>query len=54
VEPELIVPIVDIVDGRVVLDEHQATKQPDWTFDAEYSGKSPADRLDDHRAHETL
>ena len=54
VEPELIVPIVDIVDGRAVLDEHQATKQPDWTFDAEFSGKSPADRLDDHRAHEPL
>jgi hypothetical protein len=54
VEPELIVPIVDIVDGRAVLDEHQAGKQPDWTYDEEYSGKSPADRLDDHRAHETL
>jgi len=54
VEPELIVPIIDIVDDRAVLDEHQAAKQPDWTYDEEYSGKSPADRLDDHRAHETL
>jgi hypothetical protein len=53
VEPEPIVPILDIVDGRAVLDLHQAEKQPDWTF-GEYSGKSPADRLDDHRAHEAL
>lgn len=54
-EPELIAPIVDIVDGRVLLDQHQADKQPDWTFDAIDSGRSPADRLDDHRApHEAL
>ena len=53
-EPEPIVPILDIVDGRAVLDVHQTSKQPDWTFDAEFSGQSPADRLDDHRAHETL
>ena len=53
-EPEPIVPILDIVDGRAVLDVHQTAKQPDWTFDAEFSGQSPADRLDDHRAHETL
>ncbi len=43
--PELIVPIVDLVDGYATLDERQATKQPDWTFNEEYSGKSPADRL---------
>ncbi len=54
VEPEPIVPIVDIVDGRAVLDLHQVEKQPDWTYDVEFSGQSPADRLDDHRAHETL
>jgi NADH-quinone oxidoreductase subunit F len=53
-DPELIAPIVDIVDGRAVLDERQRAKQPDWTYEAEYSGKSPADRLDDHRAHEQL
>ncbi len=53
-EPEMIAPIVDIVDGRAVLDDREARKQPDWTYDEEYSGKSPADRLDDHRAHETL
>jgi NADH-ubiquinone oxidoreductase-F iron-sulfur binding region len=53
-DPELIAPIVDIVDGRAVLDERQRAKQPDWTYEAEYSGKSPADRLDDHRAPEQL
>jgi NADH:ubiquinone oxidoreductase subunit F (NADH-binding) len=54
VEPTFISAIVDIVDGRAMLDEHHREKQPDWTFDPEYSGQSPADRLDDHRAHETL
>jgi len=53
-EPEPIVPILDIVDGRAVLDLHAAQKQPDWSFEAEWNGKSPADRLDDHRAHEVL
>jgi NADH-quinone oxidoreductase subunit F len=43
--PELIAPIVDIVDGRAVLDERHADKQPDWTFDSVYSGQSPADRV---------
>ena len=43
----LIAPIVDITDdGRAILDERHRAKQPDWTFDEVYSGKSPADRLD--------
>jgi hypothetical protein len=41
----LIAPIRDIVDGQVRLDEHQADKQPDWTFDRVDSGKAPVDRL---------
>ncbi|MEA2715739.1 MAG: NADH-quinone oxidoreductase subunit [Actinomycetota bacterium] len=47
VEPELIVPIVDI-DGDVAqLDEDHVSKQPDWTHDlGEFSGQSPADRSD--------
>jgi NADH-quinone oxidoreductase subunit F len=45
-ERELIAPIVDISAGRVVLDEHEARKQPDWTFDETDSGKWPADRLE--------
>jgi hypothetical protein len=42
VEPELIAGILDIEDGRAVLDERQRAKQPDWTFDSVYSGKWPA------------
>jgi len=44
--PELIVPILDIVDDHVVLDERYAEKQPDWTFDSAYSGQSPAYRTE--------
>lgn len=44
--PELIAAIIDIADDRVVLDEHHADKQPDWTYDEEYSGQAPADRID--------
>jgi NADH-quinone oxidoreductase subunit F len=46
VEPELIAPIVDIEDGRAVLDERQRLKQPDWSFDDVDSGKWPATRLE--------
>ncbi len=46
VEPALIAPIVDLVAGTATLDERQAAKQPDWTFDDEDSGKSPADLID--------
>jgi NADH:ubiquinone oxidoreductase subunit F (NADH-binding) len=53
VEPELISPIVDIVEGVAWLDEHHARKQPDWTFNEHDSGQSPADRLDEHRSPES-
>jgi NADH:ubiquinone oxidoreductase subunit F (NADH-binding) len=43
--PEPIVPILDIAGDVAVLDERQARKQPDWTFDETYSGQSPADRV---------
>jgi NADH-quinone oxidoreductase subunit F len=49
VEPVPIAAIVDLVDGRAVLDDAQRTKQPDWTHDEFDSGQWPADRLDDHR-----
>ena len=49
VVPELVAELVDITDGRATLDEHHREKQPDWTFDEEYSGKSPADRFAEHR-----
>lgn len=45
-EPVLIAPITDIVDGTVTLDVTHRDKQPDWTYDDEWSGQSPADRYD--------
>jgi NADH:ubiquinone oxidoreductase subunit F (NADH-binding) len=45
--------IADIVDGKVVLEPGQATKQPDWTHDPVDSGQFPAQRLDDPRMHES-
>lgn len=50
-EPLAIVPMLDLRDGVAVLDEEHARKQPDWTYNDHWSGKAPADRLDDHRAH---
>ena len=46
-EPVLIAPIVDIDDGQVVLDTSQADKQPDWSYEAEDSGRWPAAHLGD-------
>ena len=46
VEPVTIAAIADLVEGAVVLDTDQATKQPDWTHEPEDSGQSPADRLE--------
>jgi NADH-quinone oxidoreductase subunit F len=43
--PELIASVMDIVGPVAVLDESHARKQPDWTFEARWSGRSPADRL---------
>jgi len=50
VEPELIAELVDVSDGTATLDEEHRDKQPDWSFDDEYSGKSPADLYADHRS----
>jgi NADH-quinone oxidoreductase subunit F len=50
----LVVPLVDIADKGEVVDVRFADKQPDWTFDAIDSGKTPVDRLTDHRSSETL
>jgi NADH-quinone oxidoreductase subunit F len=54
IEPALIAELVAIDDGTAVLDERHRDKQPDWTYDATYSGQAPADRLDDHRAPQLL
>jgi NADH:ubiquinone oxidoreductase subunit F (NADH-binding) len=44
-EPELIASIADLDGSVATLDESHLDKQPDWSFDARWSGKSPADRL---------
>jgi NADH-quinone oxidoreductase subunit F len=40
-----IAPLVDLVDGRFVLDDGFFTKQPDWSHDERDSGQLPVDRL---------
>jgi predicted dehydrogenase len=52
--PTFIAAIKELADGQAVLDVRQAEKQPDWTYNETDSGQWPADRLDDHRAHESL
>jgi NADH-quinone oxidoreductase subunit F len=46
----LVAPLLDIDNGRAVLDEAHVGKQPDWTFDESDSGQSPADRRDESRS----
>jgi hypothetical protein len=45
-DPVLVAPIIDLVDGRFVLDEGHVGKQPDWTYDVTDSGQAPAERID--------
>jgi NADH:ubiquinone oxidoreductase subunit F (NADH-binding) len=53
VAPMLIAEVTGLADGEVTYDEGRRTKQPDWTYDDEWSGSYPADELADHReAHE--
>ncbi|MDQ2826219.1 MAG: hypothetical protein M3Y04_04565, partial [Actinomycetota bacterium] len=54
VEPALVAELVDIVGDTAVWDERHRQKQPDWSYDAEYSGKVPAERFGEHRAPEPL
>ncbi|MDQ4068953.1 MAG: hypothetical protein M3203_05700 [Actinomycetota bacterium] len=55
VDAELIAELVDIDDeGHATWDERHRQKQPDWSYDAEYSGKAPAERFGEHRAREPL
>ncbi|MGI9119890.1 MAG: NADH-ubiquinone oxidoreductase-F iron-sulfur binding region domain-containing protein [Acidimicrobiales bacterium] len=44
-EPYLVAELVDIVDGVAQIDERFRDKQPDWTFEDDFSGKLPADTL---------
>jgi hypothetical protein len=51
-DPYLIAAIVDIDGTRAVLDTKHAQKQPDWTYDEEWSGKTPADVIDERAHHQ--
>ena len=53
-EPALVTELVDLDNGKAVLDNRFLEKQPDWTYDEEWSGKAPADRFADHRSPEEL
>ncbi len=53
-EPVFVAEVVDLADGRAVLDERHRAKQPDWTYDAIDSGALPASRLGEHRNPEPL
>jgi len=53
-EPALVAELVDIQGDEAVVDEHHLQKQFDWTYDDEDSGKTPADRLGEHRRPEPL
>ena len=53
-EPRLVAELEGITDGVARIDERHAQKQPDWTYDAIDSGKSPAERLGEHREELTL
>ncbi|MCU1430752.1 MAG: hypothetical protein JWL83_4752 [Actinomycetia bacterium] len=46
-EPYVVAPIVDISGDRAVLDVQHTRKQPDWTYDDTWSGKTPADWIDE-------
>jgi len=53
-EPALITELVALEGDEAVFNERHLDKQPDWTFNAEDSGKWPAERLDEHRAPQRL
>jgi NADH:ubiquinone oxidoreductase subunit F (NADH-binding) len=44
VEPELIAELVDIRGDEALLDERHRLKQPDWTYNSDYSGTVPVER----------
>ncbi len=52
--PRLMAELVDIDDGVATIDERHRDKQPDWTYDAIPSGKTPAARLGEHRTLQSL
>jgi hypothetical protein len=41
--PVLVAELVDIHDGRAIVDVRHRRKQPDWTYRATSSGSTPAE-----------
>ncbi len=54
VAPMLVAELAAIEGDEAVVNERFLAKQPDWTYSERWSGQSPADRLAEHRAPETL
>lgn len=53
-EPALIAALVDIVESRAIWDDRHRLKQPDWTYEPEWSGKAPVERFAEHRPGQSL
>jgi NADH-quinone oxidoreductase subunit F len=51
VVPLFVSEVREMDDGEVTLDEGRRAKQPDWTFDAHWTGATPVDLTADHRDH---
>ena len=49
IQPLLVAELVGIDAGVARSDAHHADKQPDWSYDRIDSGKTPAERLGEHR-----
>ena len=52
--PALVTELVALEGDEAVFNERHRQKQPDWSFNAEDSGKWPAERFDEHRAPQPL
>ncbi|MGI8662145.1 MAG: NADH-ubiquinone oxidoreductase-F iron-sulfur binding region domain-containing protein [Acidimicrobiales bacterium] len=48
--PMVIGELVTVSPSEVVVDRRHADKQPDWTYEPEWSGDAPVDRFTDHRS----
>jgi hypothetical protein len=49
VHRDLVAELLNIDGDEAVVDERHRAKQPDWSYDAEWSGKVPADVMADRR-----
>lgn len=54
VEPIEIAELRDVDGERAVPDARHADKQPDWSYDAAWSGRTPVERFADHRSADKL